>query len=559
MKSGFTTSGKRLYLLVLFCLIHSFALAQNPRYFIQFTDKANSPYSVNRPQEFLSGRAIERRQKQRIVITVRDLPVNPAYLEAIRSAGARVWYPSRWMNGALVEGDAAAMSRVRTLPFVKPESAAETVSQALPSESPKPNVRQAQSFSQEGQTTETAVPAYGPSGTQLNMLGVDKMHRQGYTGRGMQIAVLDGGFRNADRLPFFSHLFAEGRILGTYDFVDREESVYENEAHGMQVLSAIAALQPGALVGPAYEAGFWLLRTEDSRSEHRIEEVNWLIGAEFADSAGVDIINSSLGYNIFDNPASDYRPRDMNGQIAFSTRAADMAAATGILVVTSAGNEGNDAWRTITAPADGDSVLAVGAVDQGGLLAPFSSVGPSADRRIKPELAAMGRGTVLGRPDGSTGTSNGTSFSAPLITGLAAGLWQAFPELTNMEVISYLQRSATQANRPDSLLGYGIPDFARAYELAYRERKPNQSLGYFSPNPVVGEDIVTLWVNVQALGQPLTLQWFDASGRAVAEQRIATPALQNRISIPPAALPRGLYLIRLTSPGRQNTVKLIRL
>jgi subtilisin family serine protease len=551
-------NGQR-WALVLGCLLCQLtAFGQNARYFIRFTDKNNSPYAVSRPAEFLSQRAIDRRVRQRIAVTVRDLPPNPAYVQAVRQAGARVWYTSRWMNGALLEADEATLGRLRGLPFVVAGSADARVTEALPDETLRnggPGTPPATPTGRTGQAPDPA--AYGPSARQLGMMGVNTMHQLGYTGKDVHIAVLDGGFRNADRLPFFSRLVGERRLLGTYDFVDGEESVFEDEAHGMQVLSALAAYQTNEIVGPAYEAAFWLLRTEDSSGEHRVEEVNWLIGAEFADSVGVHIIQSSLGYNLFDDPAMNYRRRDLDGNTAFVTQAADLAAATGILVVVSAGNEGNDAWRSITAPADGDSVLAVGAVDAEGIRTAFSSVGPSADRRVKPDVSAMGQATVVGLPSGNVGVSNGTSFAAPLVAGLAAGLWQAYPQLTNLEVMDYLRRSGSQAARPDSLLGYGVPHFQRAFDLAARDHGANQPIGYLSPNPVPGET-VTLWVNAQAWDKPLTVHVFDVTGKAVAERYIARPARSNQINLGTVFLRQGLYLVRLTSAGRTTMLKLVK-
>ncbi len=550
----------RQLVLILGCLVwQAAAFSQNARYFIRFTDKNNSPYAVSRPAEFLSQRSIDRRVRQQIAVTARDLPPNPAYVQAVRQTGARVWYTSRWMNGALVEADATTLTRLRRLPFIVTESTEDRVTEAMPTETLRTGRQGTPPATvPAGRTGQVPDPAeYGASATQLSMLGVNRMHQLGYTGKDVHVAVLDGGFRNADRLPFFSQMVGEGRLLGTYDFVAGEERVFEDEAHGMQVLSAMAAYQSGEIIGPAYDAAFWLLRTEDGNGEHRVEEVNWLIGAEFADSVGVNIIQSSLGYNLFDDPAMDYRRRDLDGNTAFVTRAADLAAATGILVVASAGNEGNDAWRTITAPADGDSVLAVGAVDARGSLAAFSSIGPSADRRVKPDVSAMGQATVVGLPNGSVGTSNGTSFAAPLVAGLAAGLWQAFPQLTNFEVMNYLRRSASQATRPDSLLGYGIPNFQKAFDLATRDHGANQPIGYLSPNPVAGES-VTLWVNAQAWDKPLTVGVFDATGKAVAEQYMARPALYNRLDLGTTALSQGLYLVRLSSAGRSTTLKLVK-
>jgi subtilisin family serine protease len=226
-------------------------------------------------------------------------------------------------------------------------------------------------------------------------------------------------------------------------------------------------------------------------------------------------------------------------------------------VVVSAGNEGNDAWRTVTAPADGDSVLAVGAVDAGIARAAFSSTGPTADGRIKPDVVALGQGTVVGSSNGGIRNSNGTSFAAPLVAGLAAGLWQAYPQLTNVEVMNYLRRSASQASRPDSLLGYGVPNFQRAFDLATRDHGTNQPVGYLAPNPVANGP-VTLSLNAQAWDKPLTVQVFDATGKAVAEQSVARPTLQNGLILDVALLPRGVYLVRLTSADRTTTLKLVK-
>jgi serine protease AprX len=316
-------------------------------------------------------------------------------------------------------------------------------------------------------------------------------------------------------------------------------------------------MSPGQIIGTAYEADYMLFRTEDASSEFRIEEINWLLAAEYADSAGVDVINSSLGYNYFSNPAMNYSQSDMDGNTALITRAADMAAATGILVVVSAGNEGNDPWQTIAAPADADSVLSVGAVDRDSNYASFSSRGPSADGRIKPDLAAQGRGTALSAASGNTISSNGTSYSSPVLAGMAAGFWQAYPQLTNMQVIDYLKKSASQAEKPDSLLGYGIPDFDRAAALVESDMKNAQETCRIWPNPAT-DNSLTLWINPRFKNETLTVQIFDATGRLIDTQTISRAAMQNILSLKPV-LVRGTYIIRVTSPGIKWTSKMVKL
>lgn len=277
------------------------------------------------------------------------------------------------------------------------------------------------------------------------------------------MAVFDAGFPYMDQIPAFQALFQEGRYLTGYDFVAGDSSIFGDNSHGTQVASVIVANDENiGYLGGAPEVTLLLARTEDALSETRLEEWNWARAAEWADSIGIHIIQSSLGYSTFDNPAENYTYADMNGQTAIITRAARTAARKGILVITSAGNEGASSWRYITAPADADSVIAAGAVNSSGQIAPFSSRGPTADGRIKPDLVALGWGTYIVGLSGSVQQASGTSFSAPLLSALAACLWQAFPEAHAQEIRQALLRSASQADSPDTIYGYGIPDGRKA-------------------------------------------------------------------------------------------------
>jgi hypothetical protein len=548
----------RSYLALLLCFIGLNAFSQKNKYFIELTDKNNSPYTLSTPQNYLSPRAIERRLRHNISINQSDLPVNPAYVQAIRQTGADVWYTSKWMNAVLIEADSAILASVKQLPFIKPTPANNWQKVNARHTSNKKTAASTKSSSNaRGIESPAPVLDYGFSANQIRMIGADDMHQQGYTGKDMWVAIMDAGFRNANQISTLKHVFDSNRILGTYDFVDRELSVYEDDSHGLQVFSAMAAYKPGDIIGTAFDASYLLLRTEKSGSESRIEEINWLLAAEYADSIGVDVINSSLGYNLFDDPAMNYQRSDMDGNTALVTRAADRAAAAGILVVTSAGNEGNDPWQTIAAPADADSVLTVGAVNVNGLYAPFSSRGPSADKRIKPNLVAQGQGAVLSSPSGSTISSNGTSFSSPILAGMATSFWQAYPQLTNMQVIDILQRSASQANGPDSLLGYGIPDFKRASRIATEQLKSNLDAFRFYPNPV-SEDSFTLWVNATQRNTALNIRIFDTTGRLISEQTIASASEKNTIKLNTASFPAGTYLIQISSPTLHFTDKFIK-
>lgn len=428
------------------------------RYLVLLKDKNGTPFSVNQPLDFLSQRAIDRRFKQGIRINESDLPPNPSYLNSIAQTGATVIYKSRWMNAALVEATEAQKDAILNLSFVK----------GIEFNRPLKQVRSRNTFDKFAiENTETL--NYGDANAQILMLGADKMHEQGFNGEGMLIAVLDDGFLNVNTSACLQHLVSNNRILQVYDFVDNDQTVYTQGGHGTSVLSTIAGYVPNQMIAPAFEAQFALFRTEDVATETRVEEAYWLFAAERADSLGADIINTSLGYSLFDNPTDNYTTAQIDGNTALCTRAADLAAERGMVVVISAGNSGSSSWGIITAPADADSVLAVGAVDRNGNYASFSSRGNTADGRIKPDVVAVGSGTALCNTSGFPSSSNGTSFSAPLISGLVAGFWQANPHLTANEVLTCIRKSGHQYNSPTVQLGYGKGNFERADSVAKTE------------------------------------------------------------------------------------------
>jgi serine protease AprX len=521
------------------------------RHLIYFKDKAQSPYSLDKPQAFLSARAISRRQKQNIPLHFRDLPVNPAYVGDIKNQGISVWYTSRWFNAAVVYCDSLQLSQVLALPFVKSgrtlsrhtqmKPASGTGIPLLPPKQPALKAR-------------TAAATYGKGFNQAKMVGAVDLHRAGYRGDSVYVAVFDGGFPGVDQLPAFSHLFAENRLVATYDFVGHDAGVFERDNHGTIVLSTMAAYEPGVLVGTGYKASYFLFITEDSQGEQQIEEINWLLAAEYADSAGVDVINSSLGYNDFDAPSLDYSYQDMNGGTALVTRAADYAAAAGMLVVNSAGNDGNKAWRYIGAPADGDSVLTVGAVDSLGRYAGFSSIGPTADGRLKPNLASQGVHTTVITKSGGLGRSHGTSFASPVLAGMVACFWQANPRLTNMEVIRMLQESASQAAKPDQYLGYGIPNGWKAHQLAVEEGK--KTLIY--PNPVRNREI-NLRVGSRFSNQQVTVTVFNMIAQKVFTQTFWARSQDGDLQLDISSLGPGIYGCLVTANGSRRTVKFLKL
>jgi serine protease AprX len=530
-------------------------VAQN-KYLILLKDKNNSPFSLTKPEEFLSTRSIERRTKQKIKLINRDLPVNPAYVTEISKLGVKVCYKSKWLNGVLVETSPQKLEQILKLSFVKGLEG-------------KGDIRNAKIGSSAGiykdkfaaETEETL--SYGNSLTQIEMLKANKMHEAGFKGEGMLIGVFDSGFRNADKVPSITHLFTNKRIVKTFDFVANNASVYEDHNHGLRVLTCMAGKQDGQLIGTAPEASYALFRTEDVASETRIEEANWLFAAEMADSLGVDVVNSSLGYYYFDAEVQNYAKSDLAGNKTLVTRAADWLASTGVLICNSAGNEGNDpSWNYIIAPADADSVLAVAAVDSRGLKASFSSPGPRVDGVVKPDLAAMGQATVLSHENGAVTTSNGTSFSSPLMAGFAAGFWQANRNLTNMEVMAYLKRSASQYNQPDGALGYGIPNFEKAQEEVAFDKMlksfegAGQEIAIFS-NPFKQlQDMKVLIVDTQKNPAPYDWQLINNEGIVVSKGS-SDKRLFGIVS--EMELPTANYFLKVQSKTLNQTIRVLKL
>jgi len=441
--------------------------AQLSRYIVQLKHKGATTYSLANPSPYLSQRAIDRRARYNVSVDSTDLPVPSSYISQIQSnPNVTVLNVSRWLNAVAIQTtDANAIAAINALPFVQNTSAiaAKKITDAenkfredlmsLPNISTRPGEIKTDYFD------------YGANSfNEIHLHNGEFLHNIGLRGQGMQIAMLDGGYYHYSSLKAFDSVNANGQVISTWDFVAGHASVTEDHAHGMQCFSTIAANIPGEFIGKAPKASFHLFRTEDVSSEYPIEEFNWACGAERADSTGADVISSSLGYGYgFSDPVPDYPYSDLNGDITMSARAADLAAKKGLLVFNAAGNSGNDYWRMITTPADGDSVVAVGAVSASGTIGSFSSYGPSADGRIKPDIASVGVSAMLQAPDNTIGAGNGTSFACPNIAGLSTCLWQGFPEFNNMLIIRALKEAGSIYSSPDNRIGYGIPDMKKAF------------------------------------------------------------------------------------------------
>ena len=446
---------KKIILLALaFIAIGASAQQDTLKYRISLTDKAKTTYSLTRPEAFLSAKAIVRRQKQNLAIDSTDLPVCAAYIEAIRQKGVKVVTLGKWENFVTIScNDSTLIDEIARLSFVRNTEKVWTA----PLLKAVVTTPKRDSLSNISAQTDSL---YGPAMDQIQLSKGNKLHDAGFKGEGMTIAVIDAGFHNMDRITAMQNI----RVLGTRDFVNPRSDIYAESSHGLSVLSCIAMNQPYVMIGTAPEASYWLLRSEDVATEHLVEQDYWAAAIEFADSVGVDVINTSLGYYTFDDKMKNYRYRDLDGHTALMSRQASRVADKGMILVCSAGNAGAGSWKKLTPPGDARDVLTVGAVDRQGVLASFSSIGNTADNRIKPDVVAVGLDSDVMGTDGVIRRGNGTSFSSPILCGMVACLWQSRPELTAKQIIDLVRCSGDRSTFPDNIYGYGVPDMWNAYQ-----------------------------------------------------------------------------------------------
>lgn len=454
------------------------------RFRVYLKDKGDAGYRLDQPETYLSKEAVDRRARQRIPLTETDLPIAPAYLDTLIAAGVQPVVQSKWLATVVVATtDSLAALRLEQLSIVdsvkwvwKGDGDAFCVSSGpnpvLAATATKAGT--AESGISADRDTSRLIPAdqplkekYGYAKAQIQMLNGIRLHEAGFRGEGIRVAVIDAGFEHVDRMSVFDSL----KLLGTHNVVFPGGSVFEGDDHGTKVMSCLAANTPGIMIGTAPEASYWLIKSEDNRSEFPIEEDYWTAAVEFADSVGVDVVTSSLGYFIFDVEALSHTPEELDGATAQISRAARIAASKGLLLFSSAGNEGSGQWGKITFPADAPDILTVGAVNEHRKKSSFSSTGFTADYRVKPDVVALGTGCCVVDPSGNIRYANGTSFSTPIVAGLGICLWQALPCLSNKELIERMQQSASRHKRPDAELGYGLPDFYKIYK---REQKDGQ-------------------------------------------------------------------------------------
>jgi len=549
---------------ILFVLLFSQAASAQTgnRYWIAFTDKNNSTFSLNAPNAYLSQRSIDRRVRQSIALDSTDLPVNRAYLDSLIVKGATIRHTSKWLNGASIEvPDSSVLLAIQALPFVRASRKTGRISNpVVPITDDKFTVTN-QSASASARIERLTNVNYGASYNQIRLHNGDVLHNLGYMGQGMRIAVFDAGFINVNVLACFDSLFLQNRIVDTYDFVDLQTGVYGFDSHGTYVLGCMAGVIPGELIGTAPKAEYMLYRTENNvgGSENQIEEDNWVAAAERADSAGADVFNTSLSYTTFDDPSMNYTYADMDGNTARITQGSDWAAKKGILVVASAGNYGNGGWTYIGAPADGDSVLSIGAVNSEGTRVGFSSIGPTSDGRLKPNVMAQGSAAVSCQLAGQGITYvSGTSFSGPIMAGLAACLWQAFPTKTNMDIFQGLEQSGSNHLTPNNQIGHGLPDLQYALTLLNsNDLKRRRTEMRVHPNPFQGHVHVTFELTI-AGETALILR--DIQGRVVAREQLGYVEHGPhafRFEAPENLLP-GVYVLELSNPYHTHIAKVVK-
>jgi len=519
-------------------------------YWVKLKDKKGSPFQISQPEAFLSQRSIDRRRKQLISIDETDLPVSPVYLDNLKKLGAEVVYTSKWLNGATVRIlDTTLTKTIRDLPFV----------QSVQLTKPSKVIKSARlKFNEPEEKADNPPARYGNAYNQLSQLNGQYLHNKSFRGKGIQIAVIDAGFWNVNVIAAFDSLRTTNRIFGTRDFVDPQSNIYLQNSHGMSVLSTMGGNIPGTLVGTAPDASFYLFRSEDAATEYLVEEDNWVAAAELADSVGVDVINSSLGYSLFDDPKMNHPYSDMDGVKNRVTQGANMAFEKGILVFTSAGNEGNNEWRHIISPSDGKNVIAVAAVDKSGIRASFSSVGPAYGGAVKPNVAAQGLSTFLVTSKGEIGTSNGTSFSSPVLAGMSACLMQANPKANVKQIKLAIEQSASMYLTPDSLLGFGIPDFQKAdLMLKSLEVKSSDTGSSWAVLPNPFSDYIFIRQLDTAKFESCRINIYSIQGVSLWESTFTStePILLKNIS----NLPKGFLILNIRSGEKEEQFKLIKI
>lgn len=534
-----------LFIAFLFISSSSIQAQTNYYFYVQFADKNNSPYSLINPLAYLSQRAIDRRASFGITCDSTDLPVNPSYLQQIKNLGIPVHSTSKWMNGATVLlGDSGLMTQVRAFPFVKfVQYTGKLIGSALVSPA---------------KVSSKINLDYGTATTQINQLNGTILHSEGYRGKGIVIGVLDAGFVNVNINPCFDSLRLQGRLLGTKDIINPNSNIYTEDNHGAMVLSTMTGNLPGQFLGTAPDASFWLIRTEYGPTEYKVETDFWCSGIEYADSVGVDVINSSLGYTQFDDPSMNFTYADMNGKVSRASRAAGLASKKGIIVCNSAGNDGNGSWHYVGSPADADGIISVGAVTSTGIPSSFSSFGPTSDLRVKPEICAMGTSSAVVSVAGTTTYGSGTSFASPIMAGMMACFLQRYKAMeTQLDMYTLLNsvfKSGNFFNNPTTQMGYGIPNFVQAEQnltLLNSLRLIEKNKFVLAYNPTFN----TLTLRFTDGKNPINavVRIYSVTGNLILSKSITDSSTVLSVD----KLHAGIYAVCITESGTTETKKIL--
>ncbi len=544
----FKSKNKSRPLKLVILLVIGFSLnvfSQEEDAWVYFNDKPNSDAGINNPISILTQKAIARKQAHNVAIDFRDVPVDETYISEVKTqTGVTVLAKSKWFNSVHVRGTEASIRALENLSTVNEVIFAD---RTLNFRTPNSASSNTNKFVLENRLTNFD---YGSAANQIEMLKGDYLHVENYTGEGMTIAVIDAGFPNVNTMGGFARLRNNGKLLGGYDFVNRDDNVfaYTGNSHGTQVLSCMAGYVENQFVGTAPDASYYLFRSERAENETPVEESLWVEAVERADSLGVDLINTSLGYKDYDNPNYSYTASDLNGDTAFMTKGANIAFEKGLLLVNSAGNSGTSG---LGVPADAPGVLSIAAVDRNGNYVSFSSQGTAVQPTQKPDVAAQGSASAVIDQNNTIRTSSGTSFSSPILAGSIACLWQALPNLNNGEIMDLVRMSSSQFNSPDFKLGFGIPDFELALNttLSVKDIENLSALEVY-PNPASNKINVSIPENIGLV----KLQLYDVLGKKVKEEQLLS---ENNNSINLSNLSKGVYLMRFNSKQGFKTTKIV--
>ena len=533
-----------LFTAFLFFFFSGFLHSQETQmYRLQLKDKGNPPFSLAHPEDFLSSKSIERRERQNLPVDSFDLPFDPAYMDAIAKTGAAIQTYSKWTNTVVVHlSDMEILPLLKNLPFV--DSLYCVWKGILPMKNSQADVLLIPDF------RENTINSYGSGFTQIALNNGYLLHDAGFRGKGMAIAVLDGGFVNADKIDYFN----QDQIKEIKNFNHEVTDILRKGSdHGTRVLSCMLSGKLGEMIGTAPDADYYLFRTEVMDEEFPVEEDYWMAALEYADSLGVDVVTSSLGYTTFDDATMNHTQDQLDGRTIPISRAANLAASRGILLFNSAGNEGDKDWKKITFPADAENIITAGSVDKDSIRSSFSSVGFTADKRIKPDLMALGSGDSVVESSGKIVQSNGTSFSAPILAGLAACLWEALPDLNSFAMLNLLRKTADHFNNPDSLMGYGIANVYKAYSDQQTEIRPlpaSFDSGYISISPFDNR----LYINLLQPDQykRCVLNVYTTLGNRI----LFVSNLSGSIDI--SSFPKGIYIASLRMGDKQWVRKFVK-